>query len=145
MSKEEIRAKLRAEALKQLGKPYKYGAYWQEAPERFDCSSFVQWVYKQVGIAIPRVSIEQAPYGRRIPAQIAKLRVGDLVFLRGHVGRYNRRFPQGIGHVVMVTGKDEFVHAKSRTKKGKEVGSVMLGKLTKLLKRKDITVVKRLV
>lgn len=145
MTKDEIREKLRAEALKQLGKPYKYGAYWQEAPERFDCSSYVQWLYKQVGTQIPRVSIEQAAFGRRVKPVQSALRVGDLVFLRGKVGRYNRKFPAGIGHVVMVIGENEFIHAKSKTKKGKEAGFVMTGKISVLLKRGGVTVVKRLV
>ncbi len=133
---------LAAEALKQLGKPYKYGAWWQEAPKVFDCSSFTQWVYKQVGIAIPRVSIDQAVVGRSIPARASTLRVGDLIFLRGRQGRYNVKFPTGVGHVVIVTGPDEYVHASSKKVRG--VGRVRRGKLSDLLRKKDITVVKRI-
>lgn len=145
LSKEELRRKLVAEALKQLGKPYKYGAWWQEAPERFDCSSFTQWVYKQIGIQIERVSIDQAEAGRRIRPQAGKLAAGDLIYLRGTRGRYNRKFPQGIGHVVMVISTERVIEAKSVTKNGKECGRVRLTPLADIMKRGDITVVKRII
>jgi len=143
-NKEALRAALAAEARRQLGKPYFYGALWQEAPRRFDCSSFVQYLYKKVGMAIPRVSIDQAREGRRVSARPGALRAGDLIFFRGKVGRYDRRFPQGIGHVVIVTGPDEVVHAKYKKVRGRDAGSVVRQRLRTILKRKDITVVKRL-
>jgi len=133
-----VRRAIRAEALKQLGKPYRYGASWQEAPKVFDCSSFVQYVYKRAGIEIPRVSIEQARRGRRVPSG-AQLKVGDLIFTRSVQGRYDRQFPEGIGHVYLVTGPDEVVHARSRRPSG-----VVRQRLATVLKRKDVTVIKRI-
>ncbi|OGL74581.1 hypothetical protein A3C96_00820 [Candidatus Uhrbacteria bacterium RIFCSPHIGHO2_02_FULL_60_10] len=138
------RGRLGEEARKQLGKPYKYGAWWQEAPACFDCSSFVQWLYKQIGFQIPRVSIEQADMGRRVNWKKVALLPGDLIFLQGKAGRYNLRYPQGIGHVIIVISSDEVVHAQSRCRKGKEHGEVVLGSLRVMLRRPDITVVKRL-
>lgn len=142
--REALRSILAAEARRQLGKPYVYGARWQEAPKQFDCSSFVQYLYKKVGIAIPRVSIDQAAEGKRVRSdRRSALRIGDLIFLRGKVGRYDRRFPGGIGHVVIVTGPDEVIHAKYKKVRGRNAGSVIAQKLSTILKRKDITVVKR--
>lgn len=140
---ERLRALIRAEAHRQLGKPYVYGARWQDAPKRFDCSSFAQYLYKKAGIAIPRVSIDQAAAGRRVAAKASMLKVGDLIFIRGRSGRYDRKFPQGIGHVIVVTGPDEVIHAKYKKSRGKDGGSVIRQTLRKVLKRRDITVVKR--
>lgn len=141
--KRDARQRIAAEARAQLGKPYVYGALWQDAPRRFDCSSFAQYLYLRVGIVIPRVSIDQAAVGRRVPAKKAALRVGDLIFIKGRTGRYDRRFPQGIGHVIVVTGSDEVIHAKYKKVRGKDAGSVIRQTLSRILRRKDITVVKR--
>jgi cell wall-associated NlpC family hydrolase len=140
---ETMRRTLAEEAAAQLGKPYVYGAYWQDAPKQFDCSSFAQYLYKKIGMRLPRVSIDQALEGRRVPAKKSALKVGDLIFIRGRNGRYNRHFPKGIGHVIVVTGPDEVIHARYRTVGGKHGGSVVRQKLATILKRKDITVIKR--
>src|SRR5688572_24588605 len=78
--KEDARRRIADEARAQLGKPYVYGARWQDAPREFDCSSFAQYLYLRVGIVLPRVSIDQAAEGRRVPAKRDALRIGDLVF-----------------------------------------------------------------
>lgn len=142
-NQERLREKISAEARKQLGKPYDYGARWQDAPKKFDCSSFAQYIYKKIGIRLPRVSIDQAAVGRRVPPKKSAIKVGDLIFIRGRNGRYNRRFPKGIGHVIVVTGPDEVIHARYRKEHGKDGGSVVRQTLAKILKRKDVTVIKR--
>ena len=143
--KDAVRRALVGEARRLLGRPYKYGAWWQHAPREFDCSSFVQYLYKTVGIAIPRVSIDQAREGRRILPVARLLKIGDLIFLRGHQGRYDRHFPRGIGHVVIVTGPDEVIHARSRKVRGRERGKVVTGRLSSVLARDDVAVVKRII
>lgn len=144
LKREKLRVRLAQEARRQEGKPYVFGARWQDAPREFDCSSFVQFLYKMIGIALPRVSIDQAGEGRRVPPRAGRLRVGDLVFLRGQTGRYDRRFPQGIGHVLIVTGPNEAMHARYKKVRDRDAGSVVRQKLSAILKRKDITVVKRI-
>lgn len=141
--KEAARRVIADEARRQLGKPYVYGARWQEAPRAFDCSGFAQYLYRHVGVALPRVSIDQAAEGRRVPAKKPALKVGDLIFIKGRTGRYDRRFPQGIGHVIVVTGPDEVIHAKYKKVGGKHGGAVIRQTLDRVLRRKDITVVKR--
>jgi phenylalanyl-tRNA synthetase beta subunit len=70
-------------AKENLGKPYKYGAsVTADAPNAFDCSSFVSWLYAQAGISIPRISIDQYIYGAEISREEAK--PGDLVFSNTH-------------------------------------------------------------
>jgi NlpC/P60 family len=72
-----------------IGKPYVWGA---EGPRAFDCSGLTQYVYREVGIDLPRRAISQA----RVGDATRRLRRGDLVFfstderrsLVTHVGIY---------------------------------------------------------
>jgi cell wall-associated NlpC family hydrolase len=75
-----------ATAKQYLGVPYVWGG---TTPSGFDCSGFTSYVYRSVGINLPRVSRDQQNLGTRIsPSQVQP---GDLVF-RGspayHVGIY---------------------------------------------------------
>jgi cell wall-associated NlpC family hydrolase len=139
--------KLAAIAKKLRGRPYKYGAKPSEAPRYFDCSSFIQYLYGQIGHKLPRSTIEQAEYGKKIN-NIKNIRAGDLIFLHGIKGHYNKKFPMGIGHVVMVLDKNKVIHASSRRIKNSpkivEKGKVKIEPFTKILKRKDIIVIKRI-
>lgn len=95
-----------------IGKPYKYGAKPEEAPDFFDCSSFIQYIFKQAGIELPRSTILQADKGTAV--ELKDIQAGDLLFLHGTQGFYNRNFPQGIGHVVLNIGGGQAIHAASR-------------------------------
>lgn len=76
-----------------IGTPYQFGALAGQT-ETFDCSSFVQYVYGQNGITLPRTSRQQSLLGILIPRdQICR---GDLLFFKSsssdgvvrHVGIY---------------------------------------------------------
>ncbi len=75
-------------ALRHLGTPYVWGA---ESPEDgFDCSGLVQYVYRQAGIEVPRVSRDQAMAGTAVP-NLAAAQPGDLVAFNDpvdHIGIY---------------------------------------------------------
>lgn len=123
-------------ARKHLGKPYKYGARPWQAPRVFDCSSFVQYLYRRIGIQLPRISIAQAEKGR--PVRLAALLAGDLIFTRGGMGRYNKKFPKGIGHVALYAGDGTVIHAE-----GIRYRKVIEEPLKEFLRKSNVTVVKR--
>jgi len=85
-----------------LGVPYAWGGTTRNG---MDCSGFVQRVFAEVGISLPRTSWEQWEEGEPI-ARLA-IRKGDLVFFQTPKGR--------IYHVGIVTSpsEDEFIHASS--------------------------------
>lgn len=85
---------------KYMGTPYKFGARTGDT-RYFDCSSFTQYVYKQVGINLPRTSKAQSQVGKYVKR--SDLKPGDLVFFYSpihHVGIYI-----GNGKVLHTYGK----------------------------------------
>ena len=56
-------------------------------PYTFDCSYFVQYCYKKVGVNLPRITSEQINCGKAVSQP--NLKIGDLVFTKpDHVGLY---------------------------------------------------------
>lgn len=90
-------------ALKYLGCPYVWGG---TSPSGFDCSGFCQYVYRQIGINLPRTSRSQYRVGSFIPENRRDLLApGDLVFF-GYNGN-----PNQVHHVGMYVGNGNFIHA----------------------------------
>ena len=89
-----------------LGVPYVWGA---TGPSTFDCSGFTQWVYRDSGINIPRVSKDQARVGEFISYN--NLQRGDMVFFDTKKKRTGR-----VSHVGIYLGNDNFIHASSAGK-----------------------------
>jgi len=82
-------------AKRYLGAPYRWGA---TGPNSFDCSGFTQFVYRQVGVNLPRVSRDQIGAGQRVSRN--DLAPGDLVF-----------FGSPIHHVGIYVGGGMYIHA----------------------------------
>ncbi len=89
--KEKLRKKLAYFAKKHLGKPYECEAKPWEAPKVFDCSSFTQYLYKRIGIDLPRTAIEQAHLGKEIEPRKEKLVVGDAPYSIKHIPNCGHR------------------------------------------------------
>jgi len=81
-------------AMRYLGTPYVWGG---STPAGFDCSGFVAYVYAQVGVSLPHYTGAQWTMG--VPVSRSDLEPGDLVFF------------DGLGHVGIYIGGNEFIHA----------------------------------
>ena len=84
-----------ANATRYLGTPYRWGG--TDPATGLDCSGFVQQVYEDLGVDLPRVSREQARAGTAV-LDLASARPGDLVAFGDpvdHIGIY-------IGHGRMI-------------------------------------------
>ncbi len=88
-----------------MGIPYRFGGATPEAG--FDCSGFVQYVFRQAaGLVLPRSSFEQIRQG--IVVARDELQVGDLVFFN--------TMRATASHVGIYIGENRFIHAPSRGK-----------------------------
>ncbi len=82
-----------------VGCPYVYGG---TSPSGFDCSGFVQYVYRQFGISINRTATAQLSNGYRV--ERSAMRPGDLVFFG---------YGSTASHVGIYIGNGKFVHAQN--------------------------------
>lgn len=136
-----------AEAAKLIGTPYAYGTYAKpkekRTPKAVDCSSFIQYIFGKIGVALPRSSILQATKGKTIPDR-KKILPGDLVFFEGAQGHYlHTAFKEKvyIGHVALYCGAGMIIHARSSK------GGVVIEPLDEFIKNKycGITRIQRVI
>ena len=82
-----------------IGNPYVWGG--TSLTEGADCSGFVQSIYKEYGVELPRVAADQAQYGTKIAVEDAQ--PGDLIFYARDGYVY---------HVVIYAGNGKTIEAK---------------------------------
>ncbi|USG67107.1 C40 family peptidase [Brevibacillus ruminantium] len=87
-----------------LGTPYKFGSP-SSTTRTFDCSSFVQRVYKvAVNKSLPRTSRAQATVGQTVSK--SNLKKGDLIFFKASPTTKSKR----ITHVAIYAGNNKLLH-----------------------------------
>lgn len=95
----------------QIGVPYYYGGI---TPRGFDCSGLVYYVFRRLGLTVPRTA--NAQKAASVPVAKADLAPGDLVFFR-IAGEMQL-------HVGIYAGDGEFIHAP---RPGQKVSYAELG------------------
>lgn len=85
---------------KYIGVPYVFGG---TTPKGFDCSGFIQYVFKELGYNIPRLADEQYKLGKAV--KVTELQPGDLVFFS--------TYEPGASHCGIYVGDGNFMHASS--------------------------------
>jgi cell wall-associated NlpC family hydrolase len=88
-------------ALRQVGKPYQWGA---DGPDAFDCSGLVYAAYAAVGIRIARTTFGWRQDGPQV--SLSQIQPGDLLFSAGSDGT-----SANPGHVVMYLGGGQVIPA----------------------------------
>lgn len=85
-------------AKKYLGIPYVYGG---SSPSGFDCSGFVYFIYKNMGVTLNRVAADQMTNGTWVPKNA--LQPGDIVGFTNRSGYIN--------HVGIYVGNGMMIHS----------------------------------
>ncbi len=88
-----LRDSIVVEATKHLGKKYQYAG---KGPNRFDCSGFTGYVFRQFGYELAASSASQYLQGEKCSVEDAK--AGDLIFFKGSNAK-----SKGVGHVGIIS------------------------------------------
>lgn len=91
---------------------YRLRAAPELVPDVVDCSSFLRWCYRQIGIVLPRYSWEQ--HSICIVISKGELCVGDIVFMKPKTKPHpDRPIKTKVGHVCLYIGNGQVIHAAS--------------------------------
>lgn len=99
----EIASKIVEIAKEKQGCPYVFGA---KGPDSFDCSGFVYWVYKQVGINVPgSTDAYKALQGSAKEITWSEAQPGDVLIV------FASERNSAYGHAGIYLGNDQYIHA----------------------------------
>ncbi len=82
-----------------LGIPYTWGG--NTPTQGFDCSGLIKYIYANFGIQTPRVSYQQATFGREV--SMDNLQLGDILYFGN----------SQVSHVGLYAGNNTMLHAPS--------------------------------
>ncbi len=125
-----------------VGVPYKYASsVLYDAPRTFDCSSFINYLYVQSGVALPRITADQFVFGQSIEKD--ELKPGDLIFSQSSSSDEEKEFtfiatgekmrqkvkhtktfeflpgtdvPGGVDHLGLYAGDNKVIHSSSASR-----------------------------
>jgi len=97
-------SELELAAFNYLSTPYRFGG---NSRKGIDCSAFVQRVFHEVDVDLPRSAREQFRVGDKVERE--DLQKGDLIFFRTYA-----KFPS---HVGIYLGDGKMIHASSRSRR----------------------------
>ncbi|WP_185819900.1 peptidoglycan-binding protein [Salibacterium salarium] len=89
-----------ADAAEQVGTPYVWGGTSESG---FDCSGFLQYIFQESGIGLPRTVADIYDRGE----SVENPRVGDIVFFE--------TYTDGPSHAGIYTGNNQFIHSGTST------------------------------
>ncbi|WP_432713906.1 C40 family peptidase, partial [Pedobacter sp.] len=96
-----------------IGIPYHYAS--SNPQKGFDCSGFVNYVFNNFGVKVPRSSSEFSGTGK--PVSLKEAKVGDVLIFTGSNPKV-----RSIGHVGIVYSVDgdeiKFIHSSSGKAQG---------------------------
>ena len=105
-----------------IGTRYRYAS--SNPKIGFDCSGFVNYVFKNFGVNAPRSSRDFATKGQ--DKKLADAQVGDVIVFTGTNSRVRR-----VGHVGIISEVDgdeiKFIHSSSGSAKGVTITSLSEG------------------
>jgi cell wall-associated NlpC family hydrolase len=95
---------LTAIAMQYLNVPYLWGG---KTPFGIDCSGFMQMVFKQCGVQLPRDAYQQAELGKTLDF-VNECKCGDLAFFDNADGK--------ITHVGLMLDHEKIIHASGKVR-----------------------------
>jgi hypothetical protein len=104
-----------ATAAAAMGRPYEFGGTGENG-EGFDCSGLIQYAFSKHGIALPRVSTDQAREGTKVDRKAELLKPADLLTFSNRGGK--------VTHVGLYIGGGRFIHSATR---GVQVSTLSAG------------------
>lgn len=86
-----------------LGLPYTWGGV---SSFGYDCSGFIQMLFRQIHVTLPRDSKDQVDCPLLAPIKSSEIEAGDLIYYGPYEGK--------VTHVALYLGSDKIIHACAR-------------------------------